>query len=93
MPKRKGRVHLFVLAAAAKGRRVCERKTPATLEPTKLLPCSSVSHDLRSPEEGHYGADKLSARKSVAALVAFVARPESSYFTGAILTVDGGTNA
>jgi 3-oxoacyl-[acyl-carrier protein] reductase len=31
--------------------------------------------------------------KDVAALVAFVAGPESSYITGASLTVDGGTNA
>jgi 3-oxoacyl-[acyl-carrier protein] reductase len=29
----------------------------------------------------------------VAALVAFVAGPESSYITGTNLTVDGGTNA
>src|SRR5438309_1324842 len=37
---------------------------------------------------GRYGrADE------VAALVAFVAGPESSYITGANLTVDGGTNA
>jgi 3-oxoacyl-[acyl-carrier protein] reductase len=31
--------------------------------------------------------------EEVAALVAFVAGPESSYITGANLTVDGGTNA
>jgi 3-oxoacyl-[acyl-carrier protein] reductase len=32
-------------------------------------------------------------KEEVAALVAFVAGPESSYITGANLTVDGGTNA
>ena len=31
--------------------------------------------------------------EEVAALVAFIAGPDSSYVTGANLTVDGGTNA
>jgi 3-oxoacyl-[acyl-carrier protein] reductase len=39
------------------------------------------------PLDGHGHVDE------VAALVAFVAGPESSYIDGANLTVDGGTNA
>jgi 3-oxoacyl-[acyl-carrier protein] reductase len=37
--------------------------------------------------------DRYGHVAEVAALVAFVAGPESSYITGANLTVDGGTNA
>jgi NAD(P)-dependent dehydrogenase (short-subunit alcohol dehydrogenase family) len=37
--------------------------------------------------------DRYGSVDEVAALVAFVAGPESSYITGANLTVDGGTNA
>jgi 3-oxoacyl-[acyl-carrier protein] reductase len=37
--------------------------------------------------------DRYGTVDEVAALVAFVAGPESSYITGANLTVDGGTNA
>ena len=35
----------------------------------------------------------VSAVDEIAAVVSFVAGPESSYITGANLTVDGGTNA
>ena len=37
--------------------------------------------------------DRYGRVDEVAALVSFVAGPESSYITGANLTVDGGTNA
>ena len=37
--------------------------------------------------------DRYGTVEEVAALVAFIAGPESSYITGANLTVDGGTNA
>jgi len=37
--------------------------------------------------------DRFGQVEEVAALVALVAGPESSYITGANLTVDGGTNA
>ena len=37
--------------------------------------------------------DRYGHPDEVAALVAFVAGPESSYINGANLTVDGGTNA
>ena len=37
--------------------------------------------------------DRFGRADEVAALVAFVAGPESSYITGANLTVDGGMNA
>ena len=37
--------------------------------------------------------DRYGHVDEVAALVAFVASPESSYITGTNLTVDGGTNA
>jgi 3-oxoacyl-[acyl-carrier protein] reductase len=39
------------------------------------------------------GGGKAMAIDEVAALVAFVAGPESSYINGANLTVDGGANA
>jgi 3-oxoacyl-[acyl-carrier protein] reductase len=45
------------------------------------------------PQKAATGLNRYGTVDEVAALVAFVAGPESSYITGANLTVDGGTNA
>ena len=46
-----------------------------------------------TPQKANTALDRYGSVDEVAALVAFVAGPESSYITGANLTVDGGTNA
>jgi 3-oxoacyl-[acyl-carrier protein] reductase len=45
------------------------------------------------PQKANTALKRYGTVDEVAALVAFVAGPESSYITGANLTVDGGTNA
>ena len=45
------------------------------------------------PQKAVTALDRFGHVDEVAALVAFVAGPESSYITGANLTVDGGMNA
>jgi 3-oxoacyl-[acyl-carrier protein] reductase len=45
------------------------------------------------PQKAVTALDRYGKVDEVAALVAFVASPDSSYITGANLTVDGGTNA
>src|SRR5580704_7489784 len=49
--------------------------------------------DWSAPQKANTALDRYGSVDEVAALVAFVAGPESSYITGANLTVDGGTNA
>jgi 3-oxoacyl-[acyl-carrier protein] reductase len=49
--------------------------------------------DWAVPQKSVTALDRYGTVEEVAALVAFVAGPESSYITGANLTVDGGTNA
>jgi 3-oxoacyl-[acyl-carrier protein] reductase len=49
--------------------------------------------DWAVPQKANTALDRYGHVDEVAALVAFVAGPESSYITGANLTVDGGTNA
>jgi 3-oxoacyl-[acyl-carrier protein] reductase len=49
--------------------------------------------DWAVPQKAATALDRYGSVDEVAALVAFVAGPESSYITGANLTVDGGTNA
>ena len=49
--------------------------------------------DWAAPQKANTALGRYGTVDDVAALVAFVAGPESSYITGANLTVDGGTNA
>jgi 3-oxoacyl-[acyl-carrier protein] reductase len=49
--------------------------------------------DWAVPQKAVTALDRFGRADEVAALVAFVAGPESSYITGANLTVDGGMNA
>jgi 3-oxoacyl-[acyl-carrier protein] reductase len=57
---------------------------------TELNPAAS---DWAVPQKAVTALDRFGRPDEVAALVAFVAGPESSYITGANLTVDGGMNA
>jgi 3-oxoacyl-[acyl-carrier protein] reductase len=57
---------------------------------TRLNPADG---DWAKPQKAVTALDRYGDVDEVAALVAFVAGPESSYITGANLTVDGGTNA
>ncbi len=45
------------------------------------------------PQKAATALNRYGSVDDVAALVAFVAGPESSYITGSNLTIDGGTNA
>jgi 3-oxoacyl-[acyl-carrier protein] reductase len=57
---------------------------------TELNPASG---DWAVPQKAVTALGRYGTVDEVAALVAFVASPESGYITGANLTVDGGTNA
>ena len=57
---------------------------------TDLNPASG---DWATPQKAVTGLNRYGHVDEVAALVSFVAGPESSYITGSNLTVDGGTNA
>jgi 3-oxoacyl-[acyl-carrier protein] reductase len=57
---------------------------------TDLNPASG---DWAAPQKAVTALDRYGTVEEVAALVAFVASPQSSYITGTNLTVDGGTNA
>jgi 3-oxoacyl-[acyl-carrier protein] reductase len=57
---------------------------------TDLNPASG---DWAVPQKAATALDRYGHVEEIAAMVAFVAGPESSYLTGANLTVDGGMNA
>jgi 3-oxoacyl-[acyl-carrier protein] reductase len=46
-----------------------------------------------APQKAATALDRYGKVDEIAAMVAFIAGPESSYVTGASLTVDGGMNA
>jgi 3-oxoacyl-[acyl-carrier protein] reductase len=54
---------------------------------------NSAAGDWAAPQKAVTALGRYGRVEEVAALVSFVAGPESSYITGASLTVDGGTNA
>jgi 3-oxoacyl-[acyl-carrier protein] reductase len=57
---------------------------------TDLNPASG---EWAAPQKAATALDRYGHAEEVAALVAFVASPQSSYMTGTNLTVDGGMNA
>ena len=88
----KGAVKLFTQALS---REVANRNiTVNNVQPgpidTELNPAAS---EWAVPQKAATALDRFGHVDEVAALVAFVAGPESSYITGANLTVDGGMNA
>jgi 3-oxoacyl-[acyl-carrier protein] reductase len=57
---------------------------------TDLNPASG---DWAVPQKAATALNRYGKVEEIAAMVAFIAGPESSYITGANFTVDGGTNA
>ena len=57
------------------------------------MPKSSRARSLSSLEKAATALDRYGRVDEIAAAVAFIAGPESSYITGSNLTVDGGMNA
>ncbi|HEX4613003.1 MAG TPA: 3-oxoacyl-ACP reductase family protein [Urbifossiella sp.] len=88
----KGAVKMFTQALAREiGSRgiTVNNVQPGPID-TELNPAAG---DWAVPQKAATSLDRYGTVDEVAALVAFIASPESSYITGANLTVDGGTNA
>jgi 3-oxoacyl-[acyl-carrier protein] reductase len=88
----KGAVKIFTQALS---REVASRGiTVNNVQPgpidTELNPATS---EWAVPQKAATALDRFGRVDEIAAMVAFVAGPESSYITGANLTVDGGMNA
>ena len=88
----KGAVKIFTQALS---REVANRNiTVNNVQPgpidTELNPAAS---EWAVPQKAATALARFGRVDEIAAMVAFVAGPESSYITGANLTVDGGTNA
>jgi len=88
----KGAVKMFTQALAREiGSRgiTVNNVQPGPID-TELNPASG---DWSVPQKAATALDRYGRVDEIAAMVAFVAGPESSYITGANLTVDGGMNA
>jgi 3-oxoacyl-[acyl-carrier protein] reductase len=88
----KGAVKMFAQALARElGSRgiTVNNVQPGPID-TDLNPASG---DWAVPQQAATALDRYGQVDEIAAVVAFVAGPESSYMTGANLTVDGGMNA
>jgi 3-oxoacyl-[acyl-carrier protein] reductase len=88
----KGAVKMFTqgLSREVGGRGITVNNVQPGPIDTDLNPASG---DWAAPQKAMTALGRYGTVDEVAALVAFVASPESSYITGANLTVDGGTNA
>jgi 3-oxoacyl-[acyl-carrier protein] reductase len=88
----KGAVKMFTqgLSREVGGRGITVNNVQPGPIDTDLNPASG---DWAVPQKAMTSLNRYGTVDEVAALVAFVAGPESSYITGANLTVDGGTNA
>ena len=88
----KGAVKMFTqgLSREVGGRGITVNNVQPGPIDTELNPASG---DWATPQKAATALNRYGAGGEVAALVAFLAGPESSYITGANLTVDGGTNA
>jgi 3-oxoacyl-[acyl-carrier protein] reductase len=88
----KGAVKIFTqgLSREVGGRGITVNNVQPGPIDTDLNPAAG---DRAVPQKAATALDRYGHVDEVAALVAFVAGPESSYITGANLTVDGGMNA
>jgi 3-oxoacyl-[acyl-carrier protein] reductase len=88
----KGAVKMFAqgLSREVGGRGITVNNVQPGPIDTDLNPASG---DWATPQKAMTSLNRYGTVDEVSALVAFVAGPESSYITGANLTVDGGTNA
>jgi 3-oxoacyl-[acyl-carrier protein] reductase len=88
----KGAVKMFAqgLAREIGGRGITVNNVQPGPIDTELNPAAG---DWAVPQKAATALGRYGLVEEVAALVSFVASPESSYITGANLTVDGGTNA
>lgn len=88
----KGAIKMFVqgLSREVGGRGITVNNIQPGPIDTDLNPAVG---DWAAPQKANTALSRYGRVDEVAALVAFVAGPDSSYITGASLTVDGGTNA